>query len=209
MNLLDIFRHRKHMIAYYEARFDHSQRVDKQKAAIQTLEDEISHLTDQRNSYLLEAEQLQEENLVIPELTESVKNATHDLQVLKLTHENELIKCKEENDIAIIALNHALELEKKALSQHKGYIEDYSKQIAQSHKEQKELIASNERLIAQIKAMNVVIMDNKDVSGKPFSRLSPFLGEEEVKNLQNNVGRLRCKLTHIDGSEELVWLAKG
>ena len=142
-------------------------------------------------------------------LSKQSQEATHDLQVLTLTQENTVIKLKEDNDSIVVQLKHDLELEKKALSQHKGYIENYSDQIDRLHKEQKAFISLNERLIAQIKAMNVVIMDNKDVSGKPFSRLSPFLGEEEVRNLHNNTGRLRCKLTHVDDTEELVWLAKG
>lgn len=102
--------------------------------------------------------------------------------------------------------NREIELKDNFLAQNRGVVEELQNTIRRLHQEAKELAATNERLHAQIKAMNVCIMEEKDVKGRPFARIAPLVDAEGYEALCKGEGRMQMKITYPDGNKKLVYV---
>lgn len=157
-------------------------------------------LENLKNSLESKNANLKEDSLLLKKRLELEKKQ----ELERASDEHKALKIK--TDKIIHELRTELKLRKDTTEQDKVMIEDLRKQVNRLYEEHGTLIATRERLSAQLKALNICIMAKKDVIGRAFSRIAPLINEEGYDLLKSKTGRMKLKLMHPDGEKLVVFV---
>lgn len=87
-------------------------------------------------------------------------------------------------------------------------IHDLQTRLDKEILECKGLKLKKDELVQKIADVNLYMMDEKDVEGRPFARIAPLLDKEGYEDLKKGKGRMKFKLVFPDGKIKVVEVLK-